>query len=74
MIKEFDVVELIRDIPRGRLEGLSLKAGTRGAVVERYSNDVFLVEFVDEDGETLDVTDVTRADIRVLKAEETSRS
>ena len=43
-----DVVELIKDLPEQRL-----RAGMRGAVVDRYGNDEYEVEFVDGNGETL---------------------
>ncbi|WP_314252126.1 DUF4926 domain-containing protein [Eikenella halliae] len=43
-----DVVELIRDLPEQRL-----RAGMRGAVVDRYGNDEYEVEFVGGNGETL---------------------
>lgn len=72
MINEFDVVALIHDIPEGGIEGQILKAGTRGAVVERYDDGSFLVEFFNENGETLDVIDVKKEDIRALSPEEVS--
>ena len=43
-----DAVELIRDLPEQRL-----RAGMRGAVVDRYGNDEYEVEFVGGNGETL---------------------
>lgn len=43
-----DVVELIKDLPEHRL-----RAGMRGAVVDRYGNDEYEVEFVGRNGETL---------------------
>ena len=43
-----DVVELIKDLPEQRL-----RAGMRGAVVDRYGNDEYEVEFVGGSGETL---------------------
>ena len=42
------MVELIRDLPEQRL-----RAGMRGAVVDRYGNDEYEVEFVGGNGETL---------------------
>ena len=42
------VVELIRDLPEQRLQ-----AGMRGAVVDRYGNDEYEVEFVGGNGETV---------------------
>ena len=43
-----DVVELIRDFPEQRL-----RAGMRGAVVDRYGNDEYEIEFVGGNGETV---------------------
>ena len=43
-----DVVELIRDLPEQRL-----RAGMRGAVVDRYGNDEYEVDCVGGNGETL---------------------
>ena len=42
------MVELIKDLPEQRL-----RAGMRGAVVDRYGNDEYEVEFVGGKGETL---------------------
>ena len=42
------MVELIKDLPEQRL-----RAGMRGAVVDRYGNDEYEVEFVGGSGETL---------------------
>ena len=44
-----DIIELIKDVPEK-----SLRAGMRGAVVHRHSDDVYEVEFTDDNGETLD--------------------
>ena len=41
-------VELIKGLPEHRL-----RAGMRGAVVDRYGNDEYEVEFVGGNGETL---------------------
>ena len=43
-----DAVELIKGLPEHRL-----RAGMRGAVVDRYGNDEYEVEFVGGNGETL---------------------
>ena len=42
------MVELIKDLPEQRL-----RAGMRGAFVDRYGNDEYEVEFVGGKGETL---------------------
>lgn len=44
-----DIIELITDIPEK-----SLRAGMRGAVVHCHGDNVYEVEFTDDDGETLD--------------------
>jgi len=44
-----DIIELIADIPEK-----NLYAGVRGAVVYCHGNDVYEVEFTDDNGETLD--------------------
>ena len=43
----FDIVELITDIPK-----LNLKSGDRGAIVEKYSDRDYEIEFTNEEGET----------------------
>jgi hypothetical protein len=43
----FDIAELLTDIPN-----LNLKAGDRGAIVEKYSDRDYEIEFTNEDGET----------------------
>lgn len=43
----FDIVELLTDMPK-----LNLKAGDRGAIVEKYSDHDYEIEFTNEDGET----------------------
>ncbi len=44
----FDVVELLVDVPKS-----NLKAGDRGAVVEKYNDRVCEIEFTNSKGETL---------------------
>ncbi len=44
----YDTVELLVDLPEYRLN-----AGARGALVHQHAQDVFEVEFTDEDGQTL---------------------
>lgn len=46
--KLFDTVELLADLPED-----DLRAGARGAIVHQHTDDVFEVEFMNEDGETL---------------------
>lgn len=47
-MKELDVVKLTKDYK-------DIKAGTVGTIVNEYDDDVYEVEFVDEDGETIEV-------------------
>ena len=47
-MKELDVVKLIRDFA-------DIPAGTIGTIVLEYDGTHFEVEFVDEDGDTIDV-------------------
>ncbi len=58
-IKELDVVELIRDLPKA-----SLREGDVGTVVFVYRPDVFEVEFVTATGKTLALETITRSDVR----------
>ena len=44
----FDVIELLVDISE-----LKLQAGDRGAIVEKYSDRAYEVEFTNSEGETL---------------------
>lgn len=44
----FDVVEILVDIPES-----GLQAGDRGAIVEKYSDRAYEVEFTNPEGETL---------------------
>jgi hypothetical protein len=44
----FDVIELLVDVPES-----NLKAGDRGAVVEKYGDRAYEVEFANSKGETL---------------------
>ncbi|WP_052812952.1 DUF4926 domain-containing protein [Desulfonatronum thioautotrophicum] len=44
-----DIIEVVTDIPEK-----NLRAGVRGAVVHGHGNDVYEIEFINDDGETLD--------------------
>ncbi|MEE4357739.1 MAG: DUF4926 domain-containing protein [Desulfococcaceae bacterium] len=44
-----DIIEIVMDIPEKNLH-----TGMRGAVVHCHDNDVYEIEFTDENGETLD--------------------
>ena len=47
-MKELDVVKLVKDFNR-------LPAGTEGTIVLEYDGTAYEVEFVDSEGETIDV-------------------
>ncbi len=61
VINELDGVELVVDHSPALLKGL------RGAVVHDYAPDapIVLVEFVAENGETIEMTDIPRSSLRV---------
>jgi len=60
-----DMVELVADIPQKKLW-----AGDRGIIVNRHGNDVYEIEFTDENGETIDFTALhTKQFIIVWRAE-----
>jgi hypothetical protein len=44
----YDVIELLVDLPEH-----NLRAGTRGTLLHQHTEDVYEVEFTDEEGETL---------------------
>lgn len=48
MIKELDVVALLKEIPESKLMN-----GQVGTVVHKYDEDTFEVEFANPDGETI---------------------
>jgi hypothetical protein len=62
MFREYDVVELAESLSD------SLKAGTRGAIVMVYPAEQpeYEVEFVDEDGRTIEVRAVSPDKIRLV--------
>jgi hypothetical protein len=66
MINELDTVVLARDI-----EEHELKRGDVGAVVHRYEDEnVFEVEFVTGEGQTIALLTLTQADIRPMRSRE----
>ena len=64
-MRPFDSIIASEDISE------SIRAGTVGAIVDRYSavDDVYIVEFFDRDGKTLDVTDVRDHQMSVTLAD-----
>ena len=50
----FDVIEVIVDLPTQ-----NVRAGMQGSIVEKFSEVAYLVEFADEEGETLDLWSFT---------------
>ncbi len=61
IINELDGVELVVD------HSSTLVKGMRGAVVHDYAPDapIVLVEFVAENGETIEMTDIPRSSLKV---------
>ena len=60
--KLFDVVELLEALP-----AVGLTAGALGAIVEQLAPDAFIVEFVDEDGNTLALETLASRDFAVRR-------
>lgn len=60
--KLFDVVELLDALP-----AVGLAAGALGAIVEQLAPDAFIVEFVDEDGNTLALETLASHDFAVRR-------
>lgn len=58
-MKELDVVKLIKNHD-------NISAGTKGAIVHKYNNKDYLVEFVDDNGDTIDVVMVNSKEIELL--------
>lgn len=64
-MRPFDGVMLNEDLP-----DYGLKAGTSGAIVEEYQNGAaFTVEFLDDDGYTIDVVDVRAEQLTLVAAD-----
>jgi hypothetical protein len=57
----FDVVELLVDVPES-----NLRAGDRGAVVEKYSDQAYEVEFANSKGETLALCTLSNEQMLVI--------
>lgn len=60
--KLFDVVELLEALPAA-----GLAAGSLGSIVEQLAPDAFIVEFVDEDGNTLALEILASQDFAVRR-------
>ncbi|TRU84145.1 MAG: DUF4926 domain-containing protein [Microcystis novacekii Mn_MB_F_20050700_S1] len=61
MIKELDVITLTHDIQEH-----GLKKGTQGAIVHCYNDQqAYEVEFVNDEGETLAILTLGKADIQL---------
>lgn len=65
-MRPFDSIVLNQDLPEHHI-----KAGTRGVIVDKYERamDVFIVEFFDKDGKTIDVVDVRAEQMTVTLAD-----
>jgi hypothetical protein len=66
LMRPFDSVILSQDLPE-----YGIQAGTQGVIVDTYAhtNQVFMVEFFDQQGNTLDVVDVRADQMRVTLAD-----
>jgi hypothetical protein len=60
-MKELDVIKLIEDF-----SGIS--AGTKGTIVLEYDGTHFEVEFVDENGDTIDVVTTPSRLLELIEA------
>lgn len=60
--KELDIVKSVRDLSE------TIPKGTKGAIVAVYGSDkpAFEVEFVDEEGETIDILTVMKEDLELI--------
>jgi|688.fasta_scaffold2073435_1 hypothetical protein len=66
---ELDIIELLRSKPE-----LSLTVGDRGTILEVYPDRQYLVEFADDNGETIALCDLDRSDFVVTWQAETERT
>lgn len=57
----FDVIELLVDVPKS-----NLRAGNRGAVVEKYGDRDYEIEFTNSKGETLALCTLSTEQILVI--------
>ncbi len=60
--KLFDVVAILTDIPQQQV-----RRGMVGTVVEELSNNHYLVEFCNQDGETLALVPLNETDVLLLE-------
>ena len=58
-MKELDVVKLVKDFDK-------IKAGTKGTIVCEYDAKAFEVEFVDSNGQTIDVQTVPKVFLELV--------
>jgi hypothetical protein len=64
----FDAIELLVDLPEE-----NLRAGVRGAIVERYEDGKYEVEFTNEEGETLALSTLSSKEFIVIWKAQTKR-
>ena len=64
----FDAIELLVDLPEE-----NLRAGVRGAIVERYEDGKYEVEFTNEEGETLALSTLSSKEFIVIWKAKTKR-
>lgn len=60
-MKELDSVKLKKDFK-------GIQKDTKGAIVHKYNNRDFEVEFIDEDGNTIDVVTVSSEYLELLES------
>ncbi|MBF0389841.1 MAG: DUF4926 domain-containing protein [Desulfamplus sp.] len=63
-----DIIELITNIPEK-----TLSVGMRGVVVHSHGDDVYEIEFTNEEGETLDFTSLNKKNFMVIWKSETKQ-
>lgn len=61
MAEELDVIELVKDRP-----DLGLKKGERGAIVMKFTETDFLVEFAEENGVEYAMPTLTADEVKVV--------
>lgn len=61
MAEELDVIELVKDRP-----DLGLKKGERGAIVMKFTETDFLVEFADDNGIEYAMPTLTADEVKVV--------
>ncbi|MGD1903041.1 MAG: DUF4926 domain-containing protein [Geitlerinemataceae cyanobacterium] len=58
---ELDVIELLRPLPDRQIP-----TGSQGTILATYPNDRFLIEFANDEGETIALCDLNRSDFTIV--------